>query len=124
MSDEKQLTGKDKLGRFLKGNNLSKGRKKGSKNKATLVRERMRETSNLMLGAVDTDIMKKALEMALDGDRELLKMFTKTMMGDGNEKGKAPQSIEVVINNLAAKAQTEVKHVTQVDVETVPLEDS
>ncbi len=94
---------RDMRGRFQKGHKLATGRPKGAKNRATLVREKMEQDGTLMLGRIFPHLVKKALEMAMDGDRELLKEFlARGMPKNRTEKEGVPDRIEVVINNLIA----------------------
>jgi len=108
-------------GRFQKGHKLAKGRPKGSKNRATLVREQMEEKGTLMLGRVFPHLVKKALEMAMEGDREMLKEFlSRGMPKNRTDKEGTPDRIEVVINNLVAAARPERKAIEAEVVEDVP----
>ena len=94
---------RDMRGRFQKGHSLATGRPKGAKNKATLVREEMEAKGTLMLGRVAPHILKKGMEMALEGDREMIKEFlARILPKSGNGKADVPDSIEVIINNLVA----------------------
>ncbi len=95
--------GKDARGRFVKGHKFGKGRPKGSKNRATLVREQMAEHGTLMLGRMFPHLLKKAMEMALAGDREMLKeMLARGMPKNRTDTEGVPDRIDIVINNLIA----------------------
>ena len=103
-----QIT-RDNLGKFVKGvSGNPKGKPKGAKSRTTLLRlaiEEMllRETSGSM-----PEIVAKALEMAKDGDRAVIKLLLGDVLKaarvqdrpeDDEEKGKT--TIKVTINNYA-----------------------
>ena len=91
------------LGTFAPGNKVSKGRRKGSKNKATILRETMTNKTNITLSKKTPKVLKVVLEAAIKGDLQAAKMILdrtipirKATEGD-EEKNNV---VQVVINNL------------------------
>jgi hypothetical protein len=92
------------------------GRPVGSKNKITLLKESM----ELLLREEATpddmkSVMRKALEMAMDGDRSMIKLILELHMSKGSSQdtGKAVEKV-----NINISGPTNVKK-----EETVPLEE-
>jgi len=61
-------------GTFAPGNSLSKGRKKGSKNKNTILREKLERKNTKLLTTEVPDVVRKALELAKEGDKQAMKL--------------------------------------------------
>lgn len=103
-----QIT-RDNLGKFVKGvSGNPKGKPKGAKSRTTLLRlaiEEMllRETSGSM-----PEIVAKALEMAKDGDRAVIKLLLGDVLKAArvqdrpeDDEDKTKTTIKVTINNYA-----------------------
>ena len=93
------------LGKFAPGNKLSKGRKPGSKNKTTILRELMEDKTSRMLSKAGPKVLKVVIAAAkADGNSPAAKMIMDRIVpvrkaSDEND-GNAPVSIEINIGNL------------------------
>jgi len=109
---EQQLEGRTSGGTFAPGNKLSKGRKKGSKNKSTILREKMERRNTKILTREVPDIVKKAVDMAKDGDKQAMKLVfdeVHRLHTRANEaKGTAPVTVEINIGTLNEENMGEV----------------
>ena len=78
------------------------GRPKGSKNKITLLRQSLE--LQLREAAKDRmpEVLDKAIELALEGDRTMLKLLLELHMAKGvPENEKAAEKVEITINTQA-----------------------
>lgn len=66
--------GRTSAGTFAPGNKLAKGRKKGSKNKNTILREKMERKNTKLLAKEVPEVVKKALQLAKEGDKQAMKL--------------------------------------------------
>lgn len=107
-------------GTFAKGNKLSKGRKKGSKNRSTILREAMAEKTSVMLSKKTPKVLKVVLEAAMGGDLQAAKMVLDRTIpirkADDGVDGEKP-AVSVTINNLTRENVDEVMGVT-IDAES------
>lgn len=105
MSDERapkvsEVVKRGEDGTFQKGQSGNPvGRPKGSKNKITLLKQSMelmlREQAAPDIGAV----MEKAVEMALDGDRTMIKLLLEQHMSKGvTDDAKVSDKVAIQIN--------------------------
>lgn len=95
------------------------GRPKGSKNKITLLKESM----ELVLREEATEdklrkVMSEALNLALQGDRSMIKLILELHMSKGTSKddNRATEKVEINVHGLKP---TEIKKET-----TVPLDEA
>jgi hypothetical protein len=89
-------------GQFLQGHRKVGGRKKGAKNRATLVKEAMEEKSTLMLGRMAPHLFKKAMEMAMAGDAIMMKEMIARINPKVSTSEDTDKTVEVTINNFTA----------------------
>lgn len=110
---KREEDGKFKQG--VSGNPL--GRPKGSRNKITLLKQSM-ELQLRESAAPDMEaVLRKAVELALEGDKTMIKLLLEQHMSKGiNEEAKASEKVAIQIN---AGAPAEVK-----EVPTQPTEES
>jgi len=128
MSEEsKELAPRDALGRLQKGSKLGTGRKKGSKNKATILREKMENKVSIKLSKLGPKVVQKVGEQALtEGCRQSQKMIMDRIAPtqkatDGND-GKHT-SVTVTISNLTRENVDDVMKGTLVDGEYEHVEE-
>lgn len=98
-------------GTFAKGNKLSKGRKKGSKNKATILREAMQNKTSKTLSKQTPAVLKVVLDAAKGGDLQAAKMILdRTIPIRKATEGEESQqtSVHIEINNLTRDNVAEV----------------
>jgi hypothetical protein len=99
------------LGQFEKGiSGNPVGRPKGSKNKITILKQSMevalREQTSPHMAAV----MDKAIELAIEGDRQMIKLLVDNHMSKGvSEDSKASDKVAIQINAGPAPEVIEVK---------------
>lgn len=101
-----QIT-RDNLGKFVKGvSGNPKGKPKGAKSRTTLLRLAIEEMTLRETAGEMPAIVKKALEMAKEGDQAIIKLLLSDLLKsarvqdrdeDDEEKGKT--TIKVTINN-------------------------
>lgn len=105
------------LGTFEKGvSGNPVGRPKGSKNKITILKQSMevelREQTSSHMGAV----MDKAIELALEGDRQMIKLLVDNHMSKGvSEDSKGSEKVAIQINAGQAAEVKEVKEQPIID---------
>lgn len=63
-----------KAGTFAPGNGFGQGRRKGSKNKSTILREKLEKKNTKMLTKEVPEVLMKALELAKAGDKQAMKL--------------------------------------------------
>ena len=107
---EDQPIARNAKGQLLPGSKLGRGRKKGSKNKATLLREKMERKVSIKISKATPKIVDKVIDQALDGDRSSQKMILdravpvkKAEDGDGMREAR----VEIVITNLTRENAAE-----------------
>jgi hypothetical protein len=110
-------------GRFKPGQSGNpNGRPKGSKNQITLLKEslelQLREKSEGHMAAV----LEKALELALAGDRAMIKLLLEMHMSKGtsNDNSKGIEKVEIKVSG----PETEVKKEVQPTVQDPQVADS
>ncbi len=98
-------------GRFKKGvSGNPLGRPKGSKNKITLLKQSLELQLREQSADFMPKVLDKAIELALEGDRTMLKLLLETHMSKGaSEDVKASEKVAIQIN---AGQQPEIKDVT------------
>ena len=105
---------RNKDGTLKKGAKLGKGRKKGSKNKATILREKMERKVSIRLSKAVPEIVDKVIEQSLkEGCRQSQKMILDRAVPikkaeDGNEGAGRDTSVHIVISNLTRDNVAEV----------------
>lgn len=113
------VPGRDEKGRFPAGTSGNPaGRAKGTKNRITLARLLLEEQLRTQLTTNGPAILKKAIEMSLEGDqkvmRVLLDKILATPRGDDNESARDTE-VRVIVQNLTSGApsatKVEAKHV-------------
>ena len=103
-TNDKPLVPRDTKGRLQKGAKLGKGRKKGSKNKATLLREKMENKVSIKLSKAGPAVVAKVIDQAIDeGCRQSQKMIMDRIVpvkkaDDGADHTGA--SVHITISNL------------------------
>ena len=95
---------RDNLGRFPKGvSGNPAGRPEGSQNKASLIKQFIEERLSAKLEKDALAIMQKAINMAKDGDKSMIKLLLGDMMAatrsPHNEKSSGPVQVNVQIKN-------------------------
>ncbi len=101
---EGDLIPRDSKGRFPKGTSGNAlGRPKGSKNRATVLRERF---DVALLDAIEEDgefikVLEAMLLKAKQGDVQAAKLILKDIAGirDDSKKGSGPRTVNVLIEN-------------------------
>lgn len=66
--------GRSVNGTFVKGNQLSQGRKPGSKNKSTILREKLEKKATKMLAKETPDVLQAVLQLARRGNLTAAKL--------------------------------------------------
>jgi hypothetical protein len=94
-------------GTLKKGSKLGRGRKKGSKNKATLLREKMENKVSIKISKATPKIVDKVVEQAIDGDTTSQKMILDRAVPikkaeDGHEGRDA--RVEIVITSMTRES--------------------
>lgn len=92
-----------------------RGRPKGSKNKATLLKEAMQHKADLMLTRDVPKVLKTVLQAAIAGDMQAAKMILDRAVPVGGNGGPSDnaKSVQIVIKNLTAPEHaTEVSGIT------------
>lgn len=109
-SDETPIT-RDNAGRFVKGvSGNPAGRPKGAKNRATLIREGLTEASLRQLSEEYGAILAKAIELAKDGNEQMIRMFVKDLVGAkvaDDEETSGPKRVNISIKNLTVNPSPE-----------------
>lgn len=114
----KSYPAKRESGTFVKGvSGNPGGRPKGSRNKITLLKEslelQLREQAAPDIGKV----LQKAVELALEGDRTMIKLLLELHMAKGvAEKENAVEKVEINISTEQPKTRT----INVIDAEVVP----
>jgi hypothetical protein len=90
------------------------GRPKGSKNKITLLKQSMelqlREEASPDMGAV----LQKAVELALEGDRQMIKLLLDKHMSSGpTDDAKGSEKVAIQINSSPVASKPDIKVVNQ-----------
>lgn len=97
------------------------GRPKGSKNKITLLKESMELQLREEASSEDLrKVMREALNLALQGDRSMIKLILELHMSKGTsqDNGKAAERVQINVNGLQS---TEIKKETTVPLDEVAL---
>lgn len=116
MSDSGEMTERRPDGTFAKGvSGNPEGRPKGSKNAITLLKQslelQLRDQAAPDMGAV----LAKALELALEGDRTMIKLLLEMHMSKGtSDEVKGGEKVAIQIN--APGFEQAVKKVDNVNV--------
>lgn len=98
-------------GTLKKGAKLGKGRIKGSKNRATILRERMENKVSIKISKATPKIVDKVITQALDGDRTSQKLIMERAVPVKKaDDGQSPREarVEIVISNLTRENVAEV----------------
>lgn len=111
-TEDKPLVERNEKGQLLPGSKLGKGRKKGSKNKATLYREAMENRTSIQISKLAPRVLKKVGEQALnEGCRTSQKMILDRAVpvkkADDGERER-DVSIEIKISTLTRDNVDEV----------------
>lgn len=98
-------------GTLLPGSKLGKGRKKGSKNKATLMREAMERKTSIQISKLAPKVLKKVGEQAIkEGCRTSQKMILDRAVPirkAEDDSGHQQATVEIVITNLTRENAAE-----------------
>lgn len=124
VEEAKPLVARDEKGRLKKGSKLGKGRPKGSRNKATILREKMERKVSIKLSKAGPKVVDKVVDQAIkDGCRQSQKMILDRISPtkkaeDGNERGAANVTINIktltrdnvdeVVNGVVIDGEAEV----------------
>lgn len=104
------------LGTFEKGvSGNPVGRPKGSKNKITLLKQSMEVALREQAGPHMAPVLDKAIELALEGDRTMIKLLLEQHMSKGiSDDAKGSDKVAIQINAGSAEVK-EVKGDTVID---------
>lgn len=112
-TEEQPLVQRDENGRLLPGSKLGRGRKRGSKNKATLYREAMQNRVSIKISKAAPKVVDKVVEQALhEGCRQSQKMIldraAPVLKADDGQQDRDVQ-IEIKISSLTRDNVDEVQ---------------
>lgn len=101
-------------GKFEKGKSGNpKGRPKGSKNAITLLRQSLELQLREQAAPDMSGVLQKAVELALEGDRSMIKLLMEMHMSKSTSDDKeAKEKVEITITG----AKPEVQKVSLIDV--------
>jgi hypothetical protein len=105
------------LGRFEKGKSGNPlGRPKGSKNKITLLKQSLEVALREQAAPHMEQVLDKAIEMAVEGDRTMIKLLLEQHMSKGtSDDVKASEKVAIQINAGAAPEIKEIKEQPIID---------
>lgn len=103
-----------KDGKFVAGHSGNPaGRPKGSKNAITLLKQSLELQLREQAGPDMGSVLGKAIELALDGDRQMIKLLLdKHLTAGTNDDAKATEKVAIQINSHAAAPAVEVIDIT------------
>lgn len=109
-SGEPEIVDRDNLGKFVKGvSGNPAGRPKGSRNRATLIREALQERTVRRVTDDIEEILDTAIKLAKSGDRQMIRMFVKDVIqrrdDDDEDEGKSPSRVTINVKNLTVAPQ-------------------
>jgi hypothetical protein len=109
---------------FVKGESGNPGgRPKGSKNQITLLRQSLELQLREAAAPDIVNVMKKAVELALDGDRTMIKLLLELHMAKQvNDNEHAAEKVSIQINTVPQeqpKTVAPVKHRDIIDAEII-----
>ena len=112
-TDTKEVIPRNADGTIQKGAKLGKGRKKGSRNKATILREKMERKVSIKLSRLGPDVIDKVGEQALaaDGCRQSQKMILDRIAPVRKAEdgvGSRDTAVHITISNLTRDNVKEV----------------
>ncbi len=121
-TDEKEVIPRNPDGTLQKGAKLGTGRKKGSKNRATVLRDKMENKVSIKLSKLGPDVVAKVGEQALakNGCRQSQKMILDRIapVRKAEDGGSSRDtSVHITISNLTRENVKEVLSGTTVDGE-------
>ena len=95
-------------GKFKKGSSGNPvGRPKGSKNKITLLKQSLELQLRDQAADYMPDILSKAIELGMEGDKTMLKLLLELHMSKGvNDDTKASEKVAIQINAMAPEIKT------------------
>jgi hypothetical protein len=94
------------LGRWVKGvSGNPKGRPKGSRNRATIIREALQEATLRQVTEKIPEVLDKAIELALEGNEQMIRMLVKDVII-------APKEVEDTGAGGSGKIQISIKNLT------------
>lgn len=99
-------------GRFAPGQSAHpSGRPPGTKNKITLLKQSLELELREGASGHMSQVLEKAIELALSGDRQMIKMLLELHMSKGSavSDNKAKEKVEININSQQANDTTESK---------------
>lgn len=97
-------------GQFKRGQSGNpEGRPKGSKNQITLLKESLEVALRERSEPSMVKVLDKAVELALEGDRSMLKLLLELHMSKGvtDVGGKATEKVSITINGPEVKKEVE-----------------
>lgn len=108
---DKKVAKRSPKGHFLPGEQWEgqRGRKPGSRNRITFQRLELEEALRTELGHKGLDLLKRAINMAMQGDEKIMKVLLDKMLstpkGDDAENAK-DTDVRITIQNLTHGEQT------------------
>jgi hypothetical protein len=104
---------------FVKGESGNPGgRPKGSKNQITLLRQSLELQLREAAAPDIVNVMKKAVELALDGDRTMIKLLLELHMAKQvNDNEHAAEKVSIQITSTGPQTVAPVKHRDIIDAE-------
>ena len=100
MSDDKEVVRAPDTGKFLAGKSGNKGgRPKGSKNKITILKQSLELALRQQSEDAMHEVMDKALELAKEGDKGMIKLLLELHMSKGTtDDAKVSEKVAISIN--------------------------
>ena len=96
------------------------GRPKGARNRITLLKESLELQLREQAAPDLPGVLQKAVELALDGDRAMIKLLLEMHMAKGhNEKENAVDKVEINISSDRPQTVSPVKTINVIDAEVI-----
>lgn len=109
---------------FVKGESGNPGgRPKGSKNQITLLRQSLELQLRESAAPDMVGVMRKAIELALDGDRSMIKLLLELHLAKQvNDQENAVEKVTIQISSTGPQTVTPIKHHDIIDAEIITNE--
>jgi hypothetical protein len=96
------------------------GRPKGARNKITLLKESLELQLREQAAPDLSKVMKKAVELAIEGDRAMIKLLLDLHIGKGHtERENAVEKVEINISSESPKRVEPVRAINVIDAEVI-----